>query len=223
VPKRRRWYLEREPHAVSAVLHSFLRVIEAHLRASIPTASPRARLGAVSFVHRFGSALNRHVHLHCGIIDGLFDPGEDGQVRSLHAPALTTAEMAAITEPVRRRVLRWFARSGLLVPEEARDMLGWAHGFSLDAAVCMAGQDRAGLEQLLRDCARPPFALERLEQINPHQVIDHLPKPRRDGRTTRVLSPLELPVWDEAPEPASDCDLAAQPEPELEFDQRITW
>jgi hypothetical protein len=32
VPKRLRWYLEREPRAASAVLHLFLRVIEAHLR-----------------------------------------------------------------------------------------------------------------------------------------------------------------------------------------------
>ena len=101
VPKRLRWYLEREPHAVSAVLHILLRVIEAHLRATIPTASPRARLGAVSFVHRFGSALNRHVHLHCCIIDGLFDPGEDGQVRFLQTPVLTTDQMAAISSPAR--------------------------------------------------------------------------------------------------------------------------
>ncbi len=93
VPKRLRWHLEREPRAVSAVLHIFLRVIEAHLRATIPTASPRARLGAVSFVHRFGSALNRHVHLHCCTIDGLFDPGEDGQVRFLQAPVLTTGKI----------------------------------------------------------------------------------------------------------------------------------
>ncbi|WP_373509628.1 transposase, partial [Thiocapsa sp.] len=136
MPKRLRWYLEREPHAVSAILHIFLRVIEAHIRASSPTGSPRARLGAVSYVHRFGSALNRHVHLHCCIIDGLFDPGEDGQVRFLQAPVLTTDEMAAITEQVRRRVLRWFARSGLLEPAEARDMLGREHGgFSPDAAV----------------------------------------------------------------------------------------
>jgi hypothetical protein len=34
-----------------------------------------------------------------------------------HAPALTTAEMATITEPVRGRMRRWFARSGLLEPE----------------------------------------------------------------------------------------------------------
>ena len=79
VPKRLRWYLEREPRAVSAVLHIFLRVIEAHLRATIPAASPRARLGAVSFVHRFGSALNRHVH---------FDENRPGSraARALRAP-----------------------------------------------------------------------------------------------------------------------------------------
>ena len=35
--------------------------------------------------------------------------------------------------------------------------------FSLDAAVRIEGPDRAGLERLLRYCARPPFALERLE------------------------------------------------------------
>ena len=32
VPKRLRWYLEREPKAISTVLHIFLRVIEAHQR-----------------------------------------------------------------------------------------------------------------------------------------------------------------------------------------------
>jgi hypothetical protein len=30
------------------------------------------------------------------------------------------------------------------------------------------GHDRAGLERLLRYCARPPFALERLEQLAHH-------------------------------------------------------
>ena len=32
-------------------------------------------------------------------------------------------------------------------------------GFSVDTSVCIAAQDRAGLERLLRYCARPPFAL----------------------------------------------------------------
>ena len=193
VPKRLRWYLQREPKAVSAVLHILLRVIEAHLRQSSPGASARARLGAVSFVHRFGSSLNRHTHYHCCILDGVFEPRDDGSIRFLPAAAPTPQEITAIAEQVRRRVLRWFARSGLLDADDARDMLGWDNGgFSLDASVCIAGEDRAGLERLLRYCARPPFALERLEQVNAHQIVYHLPRPRRDGCTALSLTPLEL-------------------------------
>jgi len=60
-----RWYLEREPRALSAVLHIFLRVIERHLRQTSPEAAPGARFGAVSLVHRFGASLNRLMHFHC--------------------------------------------------------------------------------------------------------------------------------------------------------------
>jgi hypothetical protein len=76
VPKRLRWYLEREPRALSAVLHIFLSVIEAHLRQG-SGASAHARFGAVSFIHRSGASLNRHVHYHCCVIDGVFEPVEE--------------------------------------------------------------------------------------------------------------------------------------------------
>ena len=39
-------------------------------------------------------------------------------------------------------------------------------GFSVDASVRIEADDRPGLERLLRYCARPPFALERLEAID---------------------------------------------------------
>ena len=61
VPKRLRYFLEREPAEASAVLHILLRVVEAHLRNRSPGASSRARFGAVIFVHGFGAALNRHL------------------------------------------------------------------------------------------------------------------------------------------------------------------
>jgi len=193
VPKRLRWYLEREPKAVSAVLHILLRVIEAHVRQTTPGASPQARIGAVSFVYRFGSLLNRHIHFHCCILDGAFEPLEGGQVRFLHAQALTSQEVAAIAARVRYRVLRWFARSALLDADDVRAMLAWdSGGFSLDAAVRISGHDRAGLERLLRYCARPPFALERLEQLEAQRLIYHLPKLQRNGRTALSLTPLEL-------------------------------
>ena len=37
-------------------------------------------------------------------------------------------------------------------------------GFSVEAGVRIAAPDRAGLERLLRYCARPPFAMDRLKQ-----------------------------------------------------------
>jgi hypothetical protein len=73
---------------------------------------------------------------------------------------------------VRRRLLRALTRRGVLEPEDAEAMASWEHGggFSLDASVRIDGTDRPGLERLLRDCARPAFALERLREVD----ADHL-------------------------------------------------
>ena len=44
-------------------------------------------------------------------------------------------------------------------------MLAYQHsGFPVDAGVCIEAHDRAGLERLLRYCARPPFSMERPRQ-----------------------------------------------------------
>ena len=64
VRKRLRYFLQRDPEALGAVLRILLRVIEARLRERSRCA--RGRLGAVSFVQRFGSTLNAHVHFSSG-------------------------------------------------------------------------------------------------------------------------------------------------------------
>jgi len=63
----------------------------------------------------------------------------------------------------------------VLEPEDAETMANWAHGggFSLDASMRIEGADRPGLERLLRYCARPAFALERLREAA------LIPPPRR--------------------------------------------
>jgi hypothetical protein len=143
VPKRLRWYLEREPQALSAVLRILLRVIEANLCRS-SGASARARFGAVSFIHRFGASLNRHVHYHCCIIDRVFEPVEEANddpqaVRFCAAAELTPEAVAAITEQAPIRVLRWFAHSRLIERDDIREMLAWENsGFSLGARCAWA-------------------------------------------------------------------------------------
>ena len=56
----------------------------------------------------------------------------------------------------------------------------------------IAANDRHGLERLLRYCARPPFAADRIEELDRHRLMYHLPRPGSDGRTQLILSPLEL-------------------------------
>ena len=74
-----------------------------------------------------------------------------------------------------------------------KEMLAYRHsGFSVDAGVCIQSQDRAGLERLLRYCARPPFAMDRLRQRGA-DLVYHCPKPQTGGKQADlVLTPLEL-------------------------------
>jgi hypothetical protein len=73
-------------------------------------------------------------------------------------------------------------------------------GFSVDASVRIEGENRAGLERLVRYCARGPLALERLhapaglEALSSPEarLTDRLPEPDRHGRGVLRLAPLEL-------------------------------
>lgn len=181
VPKRLRCFLADRPETVAALTKIFLDEIERLLCAAAGSASDaatpasaRPRLGGISFLHRFGSALNRHVHLHACVTDGVFTPpaagsADDAPPGFLVARPISPADLAALTERARRRLIRWFRRTRLLDAEAAADMLAWENtGFSIDASVRIALIDRdvpsyfRSLEHLLRYCARPAFALERL-------------------------------------------------------------
>ena len=56
VPKRLRYFLQRDADLQGAALRLFLRAVEQCLRAHSPGSGPAARLGVVAFIHRFGSA-----------------------------------------------------------------------------------------------------------------------------------------------------------------------
>jgi hypothetical protein len=81
LPGARPGATRRDPARPGAVLGIFLRVVEEALREASPGVARGARLGAVSFVHRFGASLNAHLHYHCGVIDGVFAPDAEGRVQ----------------------------------------------------------------------------------------------------------------------------------------------
>ena len=92
---------------------------------------------------------------------------------------------------------------GQLESHDAKDMAERAAssqhggGFSVDAGVRIEATDRSGLERLLRYCARPPFAMDRLKQRGADLVYrsskGHAEPMQSDKYSGElVLTPLEL-------------------------------
>ena len=199
VPKRIRPFLHHNPTIAGAVLHIFLRAIRTRLRQASPGAGPDAQIGSISFLHRFGSSLNAHFHFHVCVIDGVFCEDPEGSVQFYEATHLTASDWDRLQQTVRHRVLRYFDRHGLLERHVTDDMLTWqaSGGFSIDASVQIPAHDRAGLERLLRYCARPPFALDRMEATvygatGGERIVYRLPHPAPGGGTALSLTPLEF-------------------------------
>ena len=139
------------------------------------------------------------MHFHVCVVDGVFEevPG----IIFHPASAIDATAVAQVQTDLRRRILRAFVGRGLLESLEAKEMLAYKHsGFSVDAGVCIEAHDRAALERLLRYCARPPFAMERLRKegaelhLTPLELIDRIaalvPPPRTHRhRYFGVLAP----------------------------------
>ena len=52
------------------------------------------------------------------------------------------------------------------------------------------------------------------------RILRYIGEPSRPPPIAPARGP---PAWDDAPEPVPDCDLLGQPEPDVEFDQRVSW
>ena len=142
VPKRLRYFLHDDAPVHGVVLRILVRAVERCLREHSPGCSAAARLGAVAFIHRFGSALNAHLHFHCCILDGVFESAGTTPGVVFHAAlGLDAAAVRQVQARVRQQVLRAFVRRGLLDQGEADAISKWHHGggFSLDAAVRIDG------------------------------------------------------------------------------------
>jgi hypothetical protein len=164
-----------------------------------PASDNPVKIGGVSFIHRFGSSLNAHPHFHCVIIEGVFVKESDRQITFHKLLTLTEEDIQAVQERVRLRVLNSFKRNGLLEDHDVENMKTWNGGGGIflykehvNGTARIHENDREGLERLLRYCARPPFALERIKQQHDGTLIYQLNKPLTNGQTQLKLTSLEL-------------------------------
>ena len=207
MPRRIRYLLAYRPDLITRVLDRFLRVAFAWQRLRARRLGlPGAVCGAVTFVQRFGSALNLNVHFHALLPDGVFTFAADGDARFHALSPPTPQEVEALTRTIRRRILA--SLEGLeaeaespLAAAAARSMqvslpgmgddppptgrlCAMVQGFSLHADVAVRADRRDQLEKLCRYGARPPIALGRLS-ATPEGKLSYRVK-RRGGRDLRL-------------------------------------
>lgn len=200
-PKWLRYYLNRDTDLFNRVIRICQSEIERALQKHSVDAPEGSRCGGIVFIHRFGSSLNLHPHCHFVLIDGVIasdeqeDQAENEGLRFYPTAPLNKQAVEGIREAIRTRILRLFKRRKLLEPEVIENFKHWNHGggFSVHADVQIPAFDKAGRERLLRYCARPLFAGERLRWIaNGEKLHYQLNKPNAEGKTALILTPDEF-------------------------------
>ncbi len=133
-----RYRLAYDADLTGAVLRIFVRRVFASLRRRARRRWSRVDplCGAVTFVQRFGGALNLNVHFHTLVLDGIYDAGEAMGFRPLPPP--DDEEVARMTRNIARGIVRLLERRGLAPDDDPEEIDPVAREHPLLAALYAA-------------------------------------------------------------------------------------
>ncbi len=77
----------------------------------------QADSGAVTLTQRFGSAANLNIHLHCLVLDGVYQR-TDAEPIFVEVPAPTDEALRALLHKIIARLMKLLARRDVLVEEQ---------------------------------------------------------------------------------------------------------
>ncbi len=115
LPFALRYRMAYDRRLTSDVLNVFIRALfgELRRRAKQLLGLGSSQCGAVTFVQRFGDALNANVHFHCMVLDGVYAAGASGRPEFHQLPAPEDPDVLHLTALVNQRVRSLLERRGL--------------------------------------------------------------------------------------------------------------
>lgn len=105
---------------LTAQVHTIIRTTigQYYVNKAVARGHARAQLqpGSVTFLQRFGSAINLNLHFHMVFLDGVYlDRADQGRTpRFLTSESPTDADIATVVQTISRRILRALRRLGYL-------------------------------------------------------------------------------------------------------------
>ena len=139
--------------------------------------------GAVTFVQRFGGALNLNIHFHSLVLDGVYAAGPKGKLRFHPLPPPSDAEVACVAGQVAQRVARMLERRGLGPEADSSE------ADSLGRDQPLAGRTLRGL-RLEPDCNGTEGWPKRASPGRPS--VDAKAEPRFEGPRCAVVAGVSL-------------------------------
>src|SRR5207244_8207732 len=107
-------------HELTATVHTIIRTTigQYYVNQAVQRGHARSTVhpGSVTFIQRFGSALNLHVHYHLLFLQGVYlDRTDQGRTpRFLAGEPPSNTDVAAVVQKISRRVIRTLRRLGYL-------------------------------------------------------------------------------------------------------------
>ena len=156
MPKEIRYRLAYDKKLISEVLAVFLRTVQAwYKRVAKKQGFSDVQGGSVSFIQRFGSAINVTPHFHSLLLDGVYSKGDDEKPVFIAAPRPTDEDIKTVTETVAKRVLRLLEKRGVIGEDDLMDPLQ-------DDSPTLAGITAASVQHMIATGERAGLPVRRV-------------------------------------------------------------
>jgi len=118
VPFQLRFLFASKPNVMSKALGIVYRTIAMYLIHAAGHTHETATTGAITFIQRFGSALNLNVHFHMLFLDGVYVSLKSGKLSFKPVNAPTKDQLQAVVQRISERLAKLLTRQGLLTQED---------------------------------------------------------------------------------------------------------
>jgi hypothetical protein len=115
-----RYVLAYNPKLVTGVLSVFIRIVSNWIVKRARRCGVEGKTGAITFVQRFGGAVNLNVHLHSLLLDGVYFD-DNGELKFFPIPGPTDHDVAVLVQRIRNRIVRYLSKRGYTIDDFSED------------------------------------------------------------------------------------------------------